>query len=113
MRLRFLLVLLASFVFRHVQFEFSVMLRQVRPNITENGLLICLLSIIALYRQTGDKWTRAGVLFFLSDAFIGQNQFEGLAELYAEGLLLAQQSGNSKVEAQFRARQAWLTQQTA
>jgi len=74
-------------------------------------VLICAEESIALYQKTGDKWTRAGALLLFTDALIALNRREGLAEMYAEGILLAQQVGNSKLEAKYRQRQEWLKQQ--
>ncbi|MFN8493412.1 MAG: helix-turn-helix domain-containing protein [Caldilineaceae bacterium] len=66
---------------------------------------------IFIFQQVGEKWTRANNLFLLGDILAAQNQPERLAEIYAEGLLLAQQSGSRELETRFRQRQEWLKQQ--
>jgi hypothetical protein len=66
---------------------------------------------IALFHKMGEKWTLANALFSFSEILIAQNQPEGLAEIYAEGIRVAQQSGSSELEAQFRQCQEWLMHQ--
>jgi predicted ATPase/transcriptional regulator with XRE-family HTH domain len=65
---------------------------------------------IAIYRQNGDKWTRAHILLGLGEILTAQNQCARLGELYAEGLLLAQQSGSTYLVDQFSQRLAALRQ---
>ena len=65
---------------------------------------------IALFRKMGEKWTLAHALFTFSEILIAQNQRSQLAEIYAEGILKAQQSGASELEARFCQRQEWLVQ---
>jgi hypothetical protein len=70
----------------------------------------CAEESIAIYRQTGDKWTRAHAHLRLGEILTAQNQRAGLGELYAEGLLLAQQSGSTDLIDQFSQRLAALRQ---
>lgn len=59
---------------------------------------------LAIFRQTGDKWTRAYVLLRLGEILTAQHQYAGLNELYTEGLLMAQQSGSTYLTEQFNQR---------
>lgn len=65
---------------------------------------------IAIYHQTGDKWTKAYAYLLLGRILTAQNQMDGLVELYTEGLLLAQQSGSTYLVEQFTHRLDTLAQ---
>jgi len=65
---------------------------------------------LAIFRQTGDRWTRAYVLLRLGEILTAQGQCARLNELYTEGLLMAQQSGSTYLTEQFEQRLAVLQQ---